>query len=502
MARKKATPVEEPEQSGEDAFLEQTGETAEGVAGAENSGEEMGADSTEAPGEGSVEQPGPESMTPPPEEGEATMPSDETPPEDAGSTAPPAEVPEEEPPGEGPHETVEPGEAPPPGGEEAEWPPAEGSAWPELTGDGGAETESHGPCEVVSVDLSAPVDASAVGAASPAEGEGELPGDPAGGELPPRSGVEPHAEEIPPAPGDTPPEPTDRQKFYGLKFNRLDRDLTPDERQEWNSIYASYRGRSALTGTIIGIDPYSVRVRNPETGEMEKQTMYCAIVVPYRVRIVIPATEMWEQGRERPEFVMQNMVGSSIDFIIIKVDRESGFAIGSRRLALRARRYYFAHRPNLNAIGTRLKCRVMAVGPRRCLVEFYGHDINLTQREIRYTSIPDLRDEYHPGQELECIVKVYDPDTDRVEISVKETESNPYDGAEQRHPIGSRRQAMIAGKYGGGVFCNLPDGTVCMCNYSYQHEDSDFLVGDTVILVVQRYAEEKKQMYGKILSKW
>ena len=60
---------------------------------------------------------------------------------------------------------------------------------------------------------------------------------------------------------------------------------------------------------------------------------------------------------------------------------------------------------------------------------------------------------------------------------------------------------MIAGKY-GGVFCNLPDGTVCMCDYSYQHEDSDFLVGDTVILVVQRYAEEKKQMYGKILSKW
>ena len=271
MARKKATPVEEPEQSGEDAFLEQTGETAEGVAGAENSGEEMGADSTEAPGEGSVEQPGPESMTPPPEEGEATMPSDETPPEDAGSTAPPAEVPEEEPPGEGPHETVEPGEAPPPGGEEAEWPPAEGSAWPELTGDGGAETESHGPCEVVSVDLSAPVDASAVGAASPAEGEGDLPGDPAGGELPPRSGVEPHAEEIPPAPGDTPPEPTDRQKFYGLKFNRLDRDLTPDERQEWNSIYASYRGRSALTGTIIGIDPYSVRVRNPETGKWKSR---------------------------------------------------------------------------------------------------------------------------------------------------------------------------------------------------------------------------------------
>ena len=68
--------------------------------------------------------------------------------------------------------------------------------------------------------------------------------------------------------------------------------------------------------------------------------------------------------------------------------------------------------------------------------------------------------------------------------------------------MGSRRYATIAGKYGGGVFCNLPDGTVCMCNYSYRHEDSDFMVGDTVIVLVQRFAEEKRQMYGKIVSKW
>ena len=34
------------------------------------------------------------------------------------------------------------------------------------------------------------------------------------------------------------------------------------------------------------------------------------------------------------------------------------------------------------------------------------------------------------------------------------------------------------------MFCNLPDGTVCMCSYSYQHEDADFMVGDTVILAV------------------
>ena len=317
------------------------------------------------------------------------------------------------------------------------------------------------------------------------------------------------AEEAGPAEtGGTPPEDpapppkSDRPSFFDLDFNDLDRDLTAEERQEWNSIYASYRGRSALTGTIIGVDPHSISVRNQESGRMERQTMYCAIVIPYRVRVVIPATEMWEAGHERPDFVLQNMVGATIDFIIIKVDRESGFAIGSRRLAARSQRYFFAHRPALCREGARLKCRVLSVGPRRCLVECYGHDVNMTQRDLRYTAIPDLRNEYRPGQKLDCVVKGYDPEKEALRISVKETESNPFEGAEFRHPAGSRRQAVIAGKYGGGVFCNLPDGTVCMCNYSYQYEDSDFLVGDTVILLVQRHEREKRQMYGKILSKW
>lgn len=314
--------------------------------------------------------------------------------------------------------------------------------------------------------------------------------------------MEPSAPPPPPLEPEPTPQKSDRQNFYDLDFNALDRNLTAEERQEWNSIYASYRGRSALTGTIIGVDPLHITVRNKETGTMEKKTMYCAIVVPYRVRVVIPDTEMWEREQARPDFVLQNMVGAAIDFIIIKVDRENGVAVASRRLAARSQRYFFAHRPALSRVGTQVKCRVLSVGPRRCLVECYGHDINLTQRELRYTAIPDLREEYHPGEELDCVVTGFDLEKDSLQISVKATQSNPFDGAEQRHPVGSRRYATIAGKYGGGVFCNLPDGTVCMCNYSYQHEDSDFMVGDTVIIVVQRFETEKRQMYGKIMSKW
>lgn len=458
MARKKAVPAEEQDANMETLGLPEA-ETAEGV------GEALGGtpEVPHEPGEFS------EGLPPDAEGGNVPGPGSEAVPlsEDAGENlAAPPET------GLNAKPVVE-----PPTGEPLPGPPE----IPEPPGPAnGAETSEYGE--------TMPLEEAALPTGVPEAPEGGLEA------LPTDVGGGPAKEVLPPK--------SDRQSFFNLDFNDLDRDLTAEERQEWNSIYASYRGRSALTGTIIGVDPHSISVRNQENGQVERQTMYCAIVIPYRVRVVIPATEMWEAGHERPDFVLQNMVGATIDFIIIKVDRESGFAIGSRRLAARSQRYFFAHRPALCREGARQKCRVLSVGPRRCLVECYGHDINMTQRDLRYTAVPDLRNEYRPGQELDCVVKSYDPGKETLRISVKETESNPFEGAEFRHPAGSRRQAVIAGKYGGGVFCNLPDGTVCMCNYSYQHEDSDFLVGDSVILVVQRHERQKRQMYGKILSKW
>ncbi|WP_455582543.1 hypothetical protein [Dysosmobacter sp.] len=295
---------------------------------------------------------------------------------------------------------------------------------------------------------------------------------------------------------------TEQQKFYALDFNALDRGLTAEQRQEWNAIYASYRGHSVMTGTIVGIDKHAISQRNRTTGEMKRQEMYCAVVVPYRVRIMIPATEMWMKGEERPDFVLRNMIGASIDFVVMHVDREAEFAIASRRLAMRARRYYFNTQRGMQKQGSHTQCHVLAVGPRRCLVECWGHDLDLTQREMRYTAIPDLRSEYRPGNELECVVKGYDAQLNHLSISVKEVEPNPFDGAELRHPVGSRRSAVIAGKYAGGVFCNLPDGVVVMCSYSFHYEDAEFAVGDHVIVMIRQYEFAKKQIFGKIVAKW
>lgn len=309
-------------------------------------------------------------------------------------------------------------------------------------------------------------------------------------------------EEIPAveAPAEEPAQ-SEHRSFYDLDLHELDRDLTPEQRQEWNSIYASFRGRTVMRGKVVGVDRMRMAVYDRVSGEKIMRRVYCAIVIPFRVRILIPETEMWMTGEERQGFVLRNMPGATIDFVIIHVDREGGFAVGSRKQALPSRRYYFSTQPTMNRPGSRIDCDVLVVGPRRCLVSCHGYDINLTQREISYTSIPDLRDVYRPGDTVSCVVKKYDRTEDKLVISVKETVPNPFDGAEFRHPTDSSRYGVIAGKYAGGVFVNLPDGLSVMCNYSFHYDDSAFAIGDKVIIKIQRYNDEMKQVYGRIVAK-
>ena len=287
-----------------------------------------------------------------------------------------------------------------------------------------------------------------------------------------------------------------------LKLNELDRDLAPEHQQEWSAIYASYRSKSILSGTVIGADQNKLDIKNRDTGKTERKIMNSLIVIDYRVKVLIPESEMWAPGEERPDYVLQNMVGGKIDYVILEIDREGECAIGSRRMALAAKRHFFANTRLGHKEGDHLKCNVLAVGAKRCLVECGGYDMRLSQRDLSYTAVPDLREKYRPGQELDCILKSFDKEANRINISVKEVLPNPFIGADKRHPVGSRRQAVISGKYGGGVFCTLSDEITCLCLYSTRHDDGNFSIGDNVIIVIRQYDYARQLIYGRILSKW
>jgi hypothetical protein len=291
-----------------------------------------------------------------------------------------------------------------------------------------------------------------------------------------------------------------KKSLRELNLNELDRGLSPEERQEWSSLYASYDSRSIVGGVVIGADTHTIEVMNLETGKLEAKTLTSLVVIAHRVKVLIPETELWMPGEARPPHITRNMVGSRIDFIVLEIDRVGGVAIGSRRAALAVQRRIFAR--TRHGKGELLKCTILAVGAKQCSVTCDGFDFRFTQRDLSFTAIADLRARYRPGQALDCRVEDFDVNTGQLRISVKDTLSNPFIDADTRHPPDCRRTAVISGKYAGGVFCTLPDDTVCLCHYSARHADADFRVGDTVILTITRFDYRRELMYGKILAKW
>lgn len=145
---------------------------------------------------------------------------------------------------------------------------------------------------------------------------------------------------------------------------------------------------------------------------------------------------------------------------------------------------------------------ILAVGSAHLLATCGGFDMTLSQRNLYYGMIEDLRERFLPGETLTGVLKEYDEENESIKVSVKEAEPHPFDGEEIRYPLNCRRASVISGKYKGGVFCKLEENLDCLCTYSMYQNDEDFDIGDQVIVVIPKYDYERKLVYGKIVAKW
>lgn len=287
-----------------------------------------------------------------------------------------------------------------------------------------------------------------------------------------------------------------RQSFYQTDFKELDRELSPREKDEWNAIYASFSSHSILNGMVIGVD--KIKLPQQRGDEWTDTEMSCLVIVDYRVKVLIPAPFVWSDAAEHPDFILNSMLGARLDYIITAVDREGGCAIGSRTEASVMNR---RHAKNVRRLaeGERISCTVLTVGPTRLRATTHGYDFLLSQNSLSYSYLGDLREIYRPGQELQAVVIALDDD--HMTASVKLAEPNPYEGAILRHPVGSRRMASITGKYAGGVFCRLPDGCTVVCSYAQQFTDSQFMIGNQVVVQISGESRDKNWLRATIRGK-
>lgn len=287
--------------------------------------------------------------------------------------------------------------------------------------------------------------------------------------------------------------------FNDSNFAELDKELTPEERAEWQAIYASYRSESIIRGEAVGVDFHEFEFIPEGKKRPVKQNIKCVIVISYRIKIIIPETEMFLNPLFNGKFVYHTLCGSQLDYIVTHIDREGGFAVASRKKALEKLQWVTNRRSLENRI---VNTNVISVGKSSCVINYRGYDVILHQRDISYITINDLREILHSGEQRMAKVKEFSPDDGILKLSIKETMPHPFDGVEIRHPIGAMRIATVVGKYGGGVFCRLYDNsTDVLCSYNTMHYDGDFQIGDRVEIVIRKLNREKRLVYGKMIRK-
>ena len=289
-------------------------------------------------------------------------------------------------------------------------------------------------------------------------------------------------------------------KFKELNLAELDKNLTEPERDEWQAIYASYRSASVMSGNVVGVDLHEFSAVPKGKRSAVPTTVRCLIVIQYRVKIIIPETEVFIRELDTGYHVLHSMCGAKINYVVTQIDREAGFAIASRKLALET--IQRANSKRRLKEGQIVDVDVISVGKGVCTVSFRGYDSMLPQRDVSYGAVPDLRETLHPGEVKKAVVKEFDRENQLLRLSIKEALPHPFDGVETRHPIGATRIATIVGKYAGGVFCRLYDGTTdILCSYESMQYDGDFKIGDSVEIIIRKYNVERKLVYGKILRK-
>jgi ribosomal protein S1 len=280
--------------------------------------------------------------------------------------------------------------------------------------------------------------------------------------------------------------------FNEINIGELDKDLSPQERKEWNAVYASYRAGSIMSGNVTGVDAYSI-------GD---EKMLTVVVIPYRVKILIPETQMWEERDKIPSSITRNLLGAKIDFVITEIDRENSVCVASRIAASHIKKKQFFNGKPMPKAGDVVKCSILAVGAKRVLAEVCGVDLRLNRQELCYSAVNDFRSCFMTGQSLPALIKSVNKNTGKLSVSVRDAKPHPYIGLRNRHPLNCRRSSVITGKYKGAIFCKLEDDYDCLCTYTEFQRDSDFEIGDNVVIVIKKYSDAAQRVFGVIISKW
>lgn len=221
-----------------------------------------------------------------------------------------------------------------------------------------------------------------------------------------------------------------------------------------------------------------------------------------QVDVGVPAFLPGSQIDIRPQKHLDKFLGEELEFKILKLSRERGNIVLSRRVVLEEERSALK-RDTINQLaeGVVMEGVVKNVTDYGAFIDLGGIDGLLHITDMSWGRVNHPSELLSVGQTVPVVILKYDQENERVSLGMKQLNQNPWEQVEARYSPGSKVQGKVVSLTDYGAFIRLEEGIEGLIHVSEMswtkkvHHPSKLLkVGDEVEAVVLEVSAENQRI--------
>ncbi len=198
---------------------------------------------------------------------------------------------------------------------------------------------------------------------------------------------------------------------------------------------------------------------------------------------------------------LTEFVGQKVEVKPIEVDAKKQRLVLSRRVLLEEERNKKREEALSSiVVGEKRKGIVKRLVDYGAFIDIGGVDGLAHISDLSWEHVKNPADVLSVGQEVEVLIKAFDPETQRISLSIKDTVRDPWFDKAERHPVGSYVKGKIVKLTDFGAFMEIEpgfDGLIRMRELSPKHitkAAEAVNVGDEVTVKVIHVDTENKKI--------
>src|SRR5262252_5514781 len=207
-------------------------------------------------------------------------------------------------------------------------------------------------------------------------------------------------------------------------------------RQNWNKIVSVFEGDGLIKGKV-------------------KSVVKGGLMVNIGVEAFLPASQI----DVVPPKDLQQFVGNTYDFKIVKINDERRNVVLSRREIIEQERAEKRSRfLETVKVGDSVKGVVKNLTDFGAFIDLDGMDGLLHITDMTWGRLTHPSELLKIGQEIDVVVLDINKEKERVSLGLKQTQRNPWDKIEERFPVGATVRGKVTNLVPYGAFVEIEEG--------------------------------------------